>query len=67
MCDPIFKRELRLTFEDYKIYDTNPGLSTTNLTYDRGIILSYELKTKTNIVVEILNGSGIGAAHAPHG
>jgi len=62
VSDPLFKRELRLTFEDYQIYRTKVGASSVNLTYDRGIMLTYGLPTKTDIVVEILNGSGIGQA-----
>jgi len=62
VSDPLFKRELRLTFEDYQIYRTEVGASSVNLTYDRGIMLTYGLPTKTDVVLEILNGSGIGQA-----
>jgi hypothetical protein len=62
--DPLFKRELRLSFEDYEIYRVKPGLSETNLTYDRGVILSYGFATGTDVVVEFLNGNGIGPADA---
>ena len=64
ISDPLFKRELRLTFEDYKIYDVNPGLSKANLTYDRGLMLTYGLPTGTDLVLEILNGTGIGPANS---
>lgn len=60
--DPLFKRELRLTFEDYEIYRVKPGLSETNLTYDRGLMFSYGFATGTDVVVEVLNGNGIGPA-----
>ncbi len=36
VSDPLFKRELRLTLEDYQIYRVKPGNSSVNLTYDRG-------------------------------
>ena len=62
ICDPLFKRELRLTLEDYQIYRTQPGSSGINLTYDRGVMLTYGLPTHTDITVELLNGSGIGPA-----
>lgn len=62
--DPLFKRELRLSFEDYEIYRVKPGFSGTNLTYDRGLMLSYGLSSGTDIVLEILNGNGIGPADA---
>ena len=64
ISDPLFKRELRLTYEDYQIYKTKVGDSAVNLTYDRGIIATYSLPTKTDLVVEIVNGSGIGDAGA---
>jgi hypothetical protein len=64
VSDPLFKRELRLTLEDYQVYKTAPGNSMIDLTYDRGIMISYTLPTKTDLVVEVLNGSGIGAADA---
>lgn len=60
VSDPIFKRELRLTLEDYLIYKVRPGLSQVDLTYDRGIMLSYGIPTKTDITFEVINGSGIG-------
>jgi hypothetical protein len=62
--DPLFKRELRLSLEDYQIYKVRPGLSAIDLTYDRGIMLTYGLETGTDIMVQVLNGSGIGAADA---
>ncbi|MFA6440291.1 MAG: hypothetical protein WCX28_13350 [Bacteriovoracaceae bacterium] len=64
ISDPLFKRELRLTLEDYQVYKTAPGLSGIDLTYDRGVMVTYTLPTKTDLVVEVLNGSGIGAADA---
>lgn len=64
VSDPLFKRELRLTLDDYQIYRVKPGLSSVNLTYDRGLMLTYGFATGTDITVEILNGSGIGAADA---
>jgi len=60
VSDPLFKRELRLTKEDYSIYNTDVGDSRAGLTYDRGLMLTYSLPTKTDIIVEVLNGNGIG-------
>jgi len=62
VSDPLFKRELRLTLEDYQIYRVKPGNSSVNLTYDRGVMLTYGFSTGTDIIVEVLNGNGIGAA-----
>ncbi|GAB4127501.1 MAG: hypothetical protein Fur0015_01100 [Ignavibacteriales bacterium] len=63
ISDPLFKRELRLSFEDYQLYRAKPFNSKANLTYDRGIMLTYGLPTGTDIVFEVVNGNGIGAAN----
>ena len=64
VSDPLFKRELRLSFEDYQIYRLKVGKSNINLTYDRGLMLTYGFKTGTDVTLEILNGNGIGAANS---
>ncbi|MCX7974389.1 MAG: hypothetical protein N3B16_07800 [Candidatus Aminicenantes bacterium] len=63
VSDPLFKRELRLTQEDYLIYTTKPGQSKIDLTYDRGIMITKGLDSGTDFVVEIVNGSGISEAN----
>ncbi len=60
VADPIFKRELRPTFEDYEIYKVKPKMSKADLTYDRGLMLNYTLPTETDLFVSVLNGNGIG-------
>jgi len=60
--DPLFKGELRFTLEPYKIYEATPGNSSVALKYERGMVFQKDLQTKTSIVFEILNGSGIGEA-----
>ncbi len=68
VSDPLFKGELRLSYEGYKIYKTRPGLSGINLTYDRGIMFTYGFKGGTDLTLEVVNGSGIGDSEAnPHG
>lgn len=62
VSDPLFKGELRFTLEPYKIYDATPGNSLVSLKYERGMIFQKDFQTKTSIVFEILNGSGIGEA-----
>jgi hypothetical protein len=58
-CDPLMKRELRLTYEDYLIYKTRIGRSNINLAYDRGVIVAWDLPTgTTDVVAMILNGNG---------
>lgn len=60
ISDPIFKRELRLTRDDYLIYKIKPGLSNVDLTYDRGIIIAYGFEYGTDLTIEVVNGNGIG-------
>jgi hypothetical protein len=60
VCDPLFKRELRLTRDDYYIYKVRPGASMVDLTYDRGVMFNYGFESGTDLVLEVVNGSGIG-------
>ncbi|MFZ1729016.1 MAG: hypothetical protein WBQ23_13765 [Bacteroidota bacterium] len=62
VCDPLFKRELRLTLEDYEVYRMRPEYSHANLTYDRGVILNYGFDFGLDLTVQALNGNGIGPA-----
>ncbi|MCF7824625.1 MAG: hypothetical protein K9N35_10695 [Candidatus Marinimicrobia bacterium] len=57
--DPLMKRELRLTYEDYMVYKTSIGLSETNLAYDRGVMFMYGIpSTGTDIMAMVVNGNG---------
>lgn len=60
VSDPLFKRELRLTKDDYFIYKFKPGLSNVDLTYDRGIMLAYGFDSGTDLTLQVVNGNGIG-------
>lgn len=62
VSDPLFKRELRLTFQDYLLYKVLPGLSASSLTYDRGLMLTYGFDFGLDIAALIVNGSGKGGA-----
>ena len=64
VSDPLFKRELRLTLEDYQVYRMKPGSSKASLTYDRGVMFTYGFPTKTDLTFEVLNGSGLGGMDA---
>jgi hypothetical protein len=66
VSDPLFKRELRLSYEDYMIYKYSPDRSRITLTYDRGLMVTWGIKNGPDIVVELLNGNGIGAADEFH-
>ncbi|MFC2133625.1 hypothetical protein ACFLTH_03320 [Bacteroidota bacterium] len=63
VSDPLFKREVRLTFEDYQIYKVKVGNSNINLAYDRGIMLTYGFDTGTDVMFEVINGTGLGGAN----
>lgn len=62
ICDPIVKRELRLTREDYEIVRVRPGASQVNLTYDRGVVLAWHAPAGVELLAMVTNGNGIGAA-----
>jgi hypothetical protein len=62
VSDPLFKRELRLFYQDYHIYRLKIGDSRIDMAYDRGLMFTYGFESGTDLVVEILNGNGIGPA-----
>ncbi len=62
VSDPLFKRELRLTYEDYQIYKTSVGESRVSLAYDRGIMLTYGFENGPDVIAEIVNGNGLSEA-----
>ncbi len=63
VSDPLFKRELRLEYQDYAVYRARIGDQPADLTYDRGVMAMADLAgfTLTGIVV---NGNGRVAAGA---
>jgi hypothetical protein len=63
VSDPLFKRELRLSLEDYQMYKSEIGLSNFNLEYDRGVMITWGLPTSTDLIVEVVNGNGLAEAN----
>ncbi len=61
-CDPLFKRELRYTLEDYKIYTVTPGNSIVSLKYERGFLIEKDILPGTGLVAAMVNGNGTGEA-----
>lgn len=59
VSDPLFKRELRLTLEDYHLYTAQIGISDIDLKYDKGVMITLGLNTGTSFVLEVVNGNGI--------
>jgi hypothetical protein len=62
VCDPMFKRELRLSRFDYQIFKTRVGDASVDLTYDRGVIAGWDFPGGLENVVQIVNGNGIDPA-----
>jgi hypothetical protein len=63
VSDPLFKRELRLMFEDYAIYRAHVGAQEIDLTYDRGLMLMADV-AGFGLTAELVNGNGLGPAGA---
>ena len=63
VSDPLFKREIRLTYEDYQLYRSTVGQSRINLTYDRGIMVTMGTDFGTDIMLELVNGTGLAQAN----
>ncbi len=61
VSDPMFKRELRLEYEDYAVYRARIGDQSADLTYERGLMAAADLAGFT-FTGQIVNGNGIGAA-----
>lgn len=64
VSDPLFKRELRLEFEDYAPYRVRVGDGTADLTYERGLMAMLSPWTGGDLVLGITNGQGLAATNA---
>jgi hypothetical protein len=62
VSDPLFKRELRLEYEDYQPYRVRVGLAAADLTYDRGVMALWSPREGTDVAVEVVAGRGLNAA-----
>src|SRR5690606_31890881 len=60
VSDPMFKRELRLPVEDYQIYRVRVGDARADLTYDRGLFVTYAPWEGAGLSLMAVNGTGIG-------
>lgn len=61
VSDPMFKRELRLEYQDYAVYRARVGLQPADLTYDRGVMAAADIGNVT-VTGEVVNGNGKGEA-----
>lgn len=62
VSDPLFKRELRLPFEDYQPYRVRVGDARADLAYDRGVMVSVSPWSGGDVALMVVNGQGLGAA-----
>ena len=60
--DPMFKRELRLEFEDYQPYRVRVGDARADLTYDRGVMAVGSPWEGADAAVLMVNGRGLEEA-----
>jgi hypothetical protein len=61
VSDPLFKRELRLEYQDYAVYRMRIGAQPADFAYDRGIMVAADVAGFT-LTGEIVNGNGRGEA-----
>ncbi len=59
VSDPLFKRELRLEYEDYALYRMRVGDARADLTYDRGVMALFSPREGTDVALEVVNGTGL--------
>jgi hypothetical protein len=63
VSDPLFKRELRLEYEDYQPYRMRVGASPADLTYDRGIMALWSPRDGTDLALQVVSGQGLSPAN----
>ena len=64
VSDPLFKRELRLEYEDYQPYRVRVGLTSADLTYDRGVMALWSPREGTDVALQVVAGRGLNHADA---
>lgn len=64
VSDPMFKRELRLSYEDYQAYRFRVGDVRADLAYERGIMALYSPRDGTDLVAQVVAGRGLDEADA---
>jgi hypothetical protein len=62
VSDPLFKRELRLEYEDYQPYRVRVGEAAADMTYDRGVMALWSPRNGTDVAAQVVNGQGLRAA-----
>ncbi|NJD19155.1 MAG: hypothetical protein FIA95_07725 [Gemmatimonadetes bacterium] len=62
LADPIYKRELRLEYDDYMPYRVKVGDVGADLTYERGLSARGSPWKDAELVLQVVNGKGLSAA-----
>ena len=62
ISDPLYKRELRLQFEDYMLYRVRVGDARADLTYDRGLMAVWSPWKNGDLAGGVVNGQGLTEA-----
>jgi hypothetical protein len=62
VSDPLFKRELRLEYEDYQPYRFRVGDARADLTYDRGFLAFFSPREGMDVALQVVNGVGLNEA-----
>lgn len=62
LSDPLFKRELRLQYEDYNVYRVRVGETRLDLTYDRGLMAVASPWEGGDVTFQLVNGRGLDEA-----
>lgn len=64
VSDPLFRRELRLEYEDYVPYRVKLGDASADLTYERGVMASVTPWGGGDVTAAVVNGAGLAPAGA---
>jgi hypothetical protein len=64
VSDPAYKRELRLSYDDYQLYRVKVGNVAADLTYDRGLMALWSPREGTDVTAEMVTGEGLNQANS---
>jgi hypothetical protein len=62
VSDPLFKREVRLSYDDYQPYRLRVGNARADLTYDRGLMATWSPWEGGDLVASLVSGRGLNQA-----
>jgi hypothetical protein len=62
VSDPLFKREVRLSYDDYQPYRLRVGNARADLTYDRGLMAVWSPWEGGDLAASLVGGRGLNEA-----